>query len=51
MDEFGNTIACPLALHLDGTKIDFQDGPMGRGFTIDNRNVAKAGGCGSCGCH
>jgi iron-sulfur cluster assembly protein len=40
-----------MALHLDGTKIDFQDGPMGRGFTIDNPNVAKAGGCGSCGCH
>jgi iron-sulfur cluster assembly accessory protein len=40
-----------MALHLDGTKVDFQDGPMGRGFTIDNPNVAKAGGCGSCGCH
>ena len=40
-----------MALHLDGTKIDFQDGPMGRGFTIDNPNVAKGGGCGSCGCH
>ena len=40
-----------MALHLDGTKIDFQDGPMGRGFTIDNPNVAKTGGCGSCGCH
>ncbi len=40
-----------MALHLDGTKIDFQDGPMGRGFTIDNPNVAKSGGCGSCGCH
>ena len=40
-----------MALHLDGTKIDFQDGPMGRGFTIDNPNVSKSGGCGSCGCH
>jgi iron-sulfur cluster assembly protein len=40
-----------MALHLDGTKIDFQDGPMGRGFTIENPNVAKSGGCGSCGCH
>jgi iron-sulfur cluster assembly protein len=40
-----------MALHLDGTKIDFQDGPMARGFAIDNPNVAKAGGCGTCGCH
>lgn len=40
-----------MALYLDGTKIDFHDGPMGRGFSIDNPNVAKGGGCGSCGCH
>jgi iron-sulfur cluster assembly protein len=41
-----------MALHLDGTKIDFLDGPAGRGFTINNPNIAKrGGGCGSCGCH
>jgi iron-sulfur cluster assembly protein len=40
-----------MALHLDGTQIDFVDGPTGRGFTIENPNVPKSGGCGSCGCH
>ncbi|HID76405.1 MAG TPA: iron-sulfur cluster assembly accessory protein [Planctomycetaceae bacterium] len=36
------------ALHLDGTVIDFQDGPMGRGFAIDNPNYRGAG-CPGCG--
>lgn len=40
-----------FALHLDGTTIDFQDGPMGRGFTIDNPNYARGGGCPGCGGH
>ena len=40
-----------MALHLDGTKIDFQDGPMGRGFSIDNPNVPRGGGCPGCGHH
>jgi iron-sulfur cluster assembly protein len=40
-----------MALHLDGTKIDFLDGPMGRGFTIDNPNVPRGGGCPGCGHH
>ncbi|MGA2031320.1 MAG: iron-sulfur cluster assembly accessory protein [Thermoguttaceae bacterium] len=40
-----------MALHLDGTKIDFQDGPAGRGFTIDNPSVPKSGGCPGCGQH
>ena len=40
-----------FALHLDGTQIDFEDGPQGRGFAIENPNYAKGGGCGSCGCH
>ncbi len=31
-----------MALHLDGTTIDFLDGPMGRGFSIDNPNVPAA---------
>jgi Fe-S cluster assembly iron-binding protein IscA len=40
-----------MALHLDGTKIDFLDGPMGRGFSIDNPNVPRGGGCPGCGHH
>jgi iron-sulfur cluster assembly protein len=40
-----------MALHLDGTTIDFIDGPMGRGFSIDNPNVPKGGGCPGCGHH
>ncbi len=35
------------ALHLDGVKIDFTDGPMGRGFAVDNPNYAS--GCPGCG--
>jgi len=38
-----------FALHLDGTTIDFSDGPMGRGFSIDNPNYAS--GCPGCGGH
>jgi iron-sulfur cluster assembly protein len=38
-----------MALHLDGTTIDFQDGPMGRGFAIDNPNVPRGGACPGCG--
>jgi len=40
-----------MALHLDGTTIDFQDGPMGRGFAIDNPNQPQGGGCPGCGGH
>jgi iron-sulfur cluster assembly protein len=40
-----------MALHLDGTKIDFLDGPTGRGFTIDNPNAPRGGGCPGCGHH
>jgi len=40
-----------MALHLDGTKIDFLDGPMGRGFAIDNPNQPAGGGCPGCGGH
>jgi iron-sulfur cluster assembly protein len=40
-----------MALHLDGTKIDFLDGPMGRGFSIDNPNAPRGGGCPGCGHH
>ncbi len=40
-----------FALHLDGTTIDFQEGPTGRGFAIDNPNQPKGGGCSGCGGH
>jgi iron-sulfur cluster assembly protein len=40
-----------VALHLDGTTIDFQDGPMGRGFAIENPNYRSGGGCPGCGGH
>jgi iron-sulfur cluster assembly protein len=40
-----------MALHLDGTMIDFQEGPMGRGFSIENPNVPRGGGCPGCGHH
>lgn len=38
-----------FALHLDGTVIDFYEGPLGRGFTIDNPNYPRGGGCPGCG--
>jgi iron-sulfur cluster assembly protein len=38
-----------FALHLDGTTVDFQEGPMGRGFAIENPNYPKGGGCPGCG--
>lgn len=37
-----------MDLHLDGTTIDFKDGPMGRGFAIDNPSVPRGGGCPGC---
>jgi iron-sulfur cluster assembly protein len=40
-----------MALHLDGTTVDFLDGPAGRGFSIDNPNVPRGGGCPGCGHH
>lgn len=40
-----------FALHLDGTMIDFQDGPMGHGFTVENPNYPQTGGCPGCGGH
>jgi iron-sulfur cluster assembly protein len=38
-----------FALHLDGTTIDFLDGPTGAGFKIDNPNQPTGGGCAGCG--
>jgi len=40
-----------MSLHLVGTTIDFQEGPMGRGFSIENPNVPRGGGCPGCGHH
>jgi iron-sulfur cluster assembly protein len=40
-----------MALFLDGTTIDFKDGPAGRGFAIENPNVSQGGGCPGCGGH
>jgi len=40
-----------FALHLDGTTIDFQEGPMGGGFTVENPNYPRTGGCPGCGGH
>ena len=40
-----------MALHLDGTTIDFLDGTIGRGFSIENPNVPRGGGCPGCGHH
>ncbi|MEN6452242.1 MAG: iron-sulfur cluster assembly accessory protein [Thermoguttaceae bacterium] len=40
-----------MALHLDGTTIDFRETPMGRGFSIENPNVPRGGGCPGCGHH
>lgn len=39
--------------YLEGSNIDFIDGPMGGGFRIDNPNAVSECGCGggSCGCH
>jgi iron-sulfur cluster assembly accessory protein len=37
------------APYLEGAEIDFKDGLMGRGFTIQNPSKAGSGG-GGCGC-
>ena len=38
-------------LHLEGTEIDFVDSPAGRGFSIENPNFPRGGGCPGCGGH
>lgn len=35
------------ALYLDGTKVDFKDELMGRGFVFSNPNATSSCGCGS----
>lgn len=37
-------------LHLDGTVVDYRDGPMGSGFAIENPNYVNTG-CPGCGGH
>jgi iron-sulfur cluster assembly protein len=51
--QFGVTLVASkkMALHLDGTTIDFQEGPMGRGFSIENTNDTRGSGCPGCGHH
>ena len=34
-------------LYLDGTKVDFKDEVMGRGFVFENPNATSSCGCGS----
>ncbi len=36
-------------LLLDGSKVDFVESAMGKGFAVDNPNVPAGSGCGSCG--
>ena len=38
------------ALHLDGTTVDYKDGPMGSGFAIENPNYVNSG-CPGCSGH
>ncbi|OHB85387.1 MAG: hypothetical protein A2V98_13945 [Planctomycetes bacterium RBG_16_64_12] len=38
-----------FALHLDGTTIDYQDGPIAAGFSVENPNYPNTGGCPGCG--
>lgn len=48
-DQHGVTMVCDpkSLLYLSGTKIDFKDEIMGRGFVFDNPNSTSTCGCGS----
>lgn len=48
-DQHGIAIVCdPKSyLYLNGTKIDFKDEVMGRGFVFNNPNATSSCGCGS----
>jgi iron-sulfur cluster assembly protein len=52
-DQHGISVvtAKKMALHLDGTTIGFQEGPAGKGFSIENPNIPRGGGCPGCGHH
>ena len=40
-----------FAEFLDGTTIDFKEGPLGSGFAIENPNFPAGSGCAGCGGH
>ncbi|MDO4570621.1 MAG: iron-sulfur cluster assembly accessory protein [Planctomycetia bacterium] len=40
-----------FAEFLDGTVVDFKEGPMGSGFAIENPNFPAGAGCAGCGGH
>ena len=46
--QHGITVICDSKSHLylDGTTIDFNDEPMGRGFVFNNPNATNCCGCG-----
>lgn len=48
-DQHGIAVVCdPKSyLYLNGTKIDFKDEVMGRGFVFNNPNASSTCGCGS----
>jgi len=48
-EKHGITVVCdPKSyLYLNGTKIDFKDEVMGRGFVFSNPNATSSCGCGS----
>ena len=48
-EQHGITILCDSKslLYLNGTKIDFKDEVMGRGFVFNNPNATSTCGCGS----
>jgi iron-sulfur cluster assembly protein len=49
MECFGIKILCDMKsyLYLNGTKIDFKDEVMGKGFVFVNPNATSTCGCGS----
>ena len=48
-EQHGITVVCDARsyLYLNGTKIDFKDEVMGRGFVFSNPNANSSCGCGS----
>ncbi|MBH07175.1 MAG: iron-sulfur cluster insertion protein ErpA [Phycisphaeraceae bacterium] len=48
-DQHGVKIVCDAKsyLYLNGTRIDFKDEVMGRGFVFNNPNATSSCGCGS----
>lgn len=49
MESFGIKILCDMKsyLYLNGTKIDYKDEVMGKGFVFVNPNATSTCGCGS----